>query len=67
MRRGDVQILLVEDDRVDERAIARCFVQLGIVNPVVVARDGIEALAALREGAWAPGVADADLMPDFFV
>jgi len=43
-----VTILLVEDDRVDAMAIKRSFRDLKIANPVVEARNGIEALEWLR-------------------
>ncbi|HEX6997172.1 MAG TPA: response regulator [Gammaproteobacteria bacterium] len=43
-----VTILLVEDDEVDVRALRREFDKLRIANPLVVARDGVEALEKLR-------------------
>jgi len=43
-----VNVLLVEDDEVDAKAILRSFRQSHIANRVERARDGIEALAALR-------------------
>jgi len=43
-----VTILLVEDDSVDATAVKRSFRQLRIANPLVEARNGIEALAHLR-------------------
>ncbi len=43
-----IHILLVEDDDVDVRAMQRSFRRAGIDHPVVVARDGVEALNALR-------------------
>ena len=43
-----VNILLVEDDRVDAMAIKRSFRDLKIANPMVEARNGIEALEYLR-------------------
>jgi len=50
MRQGrrSVTILLVEDDDVDAETVARCLVSAKIVNPLVRARDGIEALEMLR-------------------
>jgi len=43
-----ITILLVEDDDVDVRVVLRAFEKERISNPVVVAHDGIEALARLR-------------------
>ena len=43
-----VNILLVEDDEVDVKAVRRAFRDLKIANPVVEAVDGIEALEILR-------------------
>jgi CheY-like chemotaxis protein len=43
-----VTILMVDDDRVDTIAVRRSFVALNIMNPVVEARNGIEALERLR-------------------
>src|SRR5262245_48554041 len=45
-----VHILLVEDDTVDVMAIQRALLQLKIANPLIVARDGVEALECLRGG-----------------
>jgi CheY-like chemotaxis protein len=38
-----VTILLVEDDEIDVKALKWAFEKLKIANPVVVARDGVEA------------------------
>jgi len=43
-----VTFLLVEDDEIDVRVIKRGFKTLKLANPIVVARDGIEALEILR-------------------
>lgn len=43
-----VHILLVDDDEVDVMAVKRAFRAHKIGNPLLVARDGIEALAMLR-------------------
>lgn len=45
-----LNILLVEDDRVDRMNVRRAFEQAHIVNPMWVAGDGIEALDRLRGG-----------------
>lgn len=44
----EVTILLVEDDEVDARAVKRAFKQRNIGNPIVHARDGVEALEHLK-------------------
>jgi CheY-like chemotaxis protein len=44
-----VTILLVEDDEVDVKALKWAFEKLKVANPLVVARDGVEALELLRE------------------
>ncbi len=41
-------ILLVEDDEVDAMSIKRAFNKMRISNPIVRARDGIEALEVLQ-------------------
>ena len=43
-----VHILLVEDDLVDQKAFLRAMKSQRILNPVVIAEDGIEALDILR-------------------
>jgi len=47
-RDHSVNILVVDDDRVDTLAIRRSFRKLNIRNPIVAAKDGIEALEHLR-------------------
>jgi CheY-like chemotaxis protein len=48
MRSGKtVTILLVEDDEVDVKALRWAFDKLKIANPIVVARDGVEAMEML--------------------
>lgn len=42
-------ILLVEDDDVDAMGVERAFRKLRIGNPVIRARDGVEALEALEQ------------------
>jgi CheY-like chemotaxis protein len=43
-----VTILLVEDDEIDVKALKRAFEKLKIANPLVVARDGVEAWETLQ-------------------
>jgi len=42
-----LNILLVDDDAVDVETVKRAFRRRGVSNPVVVARDGVEALKIL--------------------
>ena len=44
-----VTILLVEDDEVDVKALKWAFDKLKVANPLVIARDGIEAFEMLRD------------------
>ncbi|MFO0748469.1 MAG: response regulator [Myxococcota bacterium] len=47
-------ILLVEDNPHDEHLTVRALEKSGIVNPIVVAHDGVEALDYIfGRGAWA--------------
>ena len=48
MTGNTVSILLVDDDKVDRMAIKRSFRDLKIVNPIIEACNGIEALERLR-------------------
>lgn len=55
MNSNMVNILLVEDDEVDVEAIKRAFRISKIGNPLVIVKDGLEALQALRgEGEFEP-------------
>ncbi|MBS0354789.1 MAG: response regulator [Proteobacteria bacterium] len=45
---AEVNILLIEDDEIDVKAVRRAFRDLKIANPLFQARDGIEALEMLR-------------------
>ena len=47
----DIKILLVEDDDIDVQGIKRAFKKQNITNPVIRARNGLEALEILRSGA----------------
>jgi len=44
-----VTILLVEDDEIDVKALQWAFEKLKIANPLVIARDGVEAWDMLQE------------------
>jgi CheY-like chemotaxis protein len=44
-----VTILLVEDDEVDVKALKWAFEKLKVANPLVIARDGEEALTLLKD------------------
>lgn len=55
-------ILLVEDDPDDEELVRRAFAKNNIRNPIVVARDGVEALDYLFGAGGRPGV-DASPVP----
>lgn len=48
MMKDSVHILLVEDDEVDAMAVKRALHDYRVANPIVVAKDGIEALEHLR-------------------
>lgn len=43
-----VTILLAEDDDIDARVVQRSFQKQAVDHPIVVARDGVEALKVLR-------------------
>ena len=43
-----VHILLVEDDEVDAMAVKRALHEYRVANPIIVAKDGIDALEHLR-------------------
>jgi CheY-like chemotaxis protein len=53
---SEVTILSVDDDKVDTMAIRRAFKELKIANPIVHARNGIEALEHLRGTNGSPGL-----------
>jgi CheY-like chemotaxis protein len=44
-----VTILLVEDDEIDVKALKWAFDKLKIANPLLIARDGVEAWEMLKE------------------
>jgi len=43
-----INLLLVEDDEIDIKSIKRSIKELKLINPLTVARDGIEGLEYLR-------------------
>lgn len=45
-----ITILLVEDDDVDALGVERSFSRRNIANPIVRAKDGLEALEMLKNG-----------------
>ena len=49
--RTQQSILLAEDDEVDAEAVQRAFKELKITNPLVLTKNGEEALAHLRNPA----------------
>ena len=49
-KKQEVTLFLIEDDDVDAMTIERAFSKLGIGNPLVRARDGLEALEMLQQG-----------------
>ncbi len=48
MKTNTVSILLVEDDDIDAEAVERAFDKANIENPLIRAKDGIQALEMLR-------------------
>jgi CheY-like chemotaxis protein len=43
-----VNILVVEDDEIDVKALLKAFQKLKIANPVTIAKDGVEAWEVLQ-------------------
>lgn len=54
-------ILLVEDNPTDEKLTLRAFKKSGVANEIVVARDGVEALARLGPDHELPAIMLLDL------
>lgn len=50
MSNKEVTFLLVEDDQIDIMIFERAFKKLKIANPLVVCKNGVEALNLLRGG-----------------
>ena len=48
MASNEVTVLLVEDDPIDVDAVQRAFRKARIRNPIVTAKDGLDALEMLR-------------------
>jgi len=62
MNKGEsVTILLVEDDDIDAKGIIRSFTKRRIANPIVRAKNGLEALELLNEGLNRPYIILLDL------
>ncbi|MCD8526094.1 MAG: response regulator [Alphaproteobacteria bacterium] len=53
-QKEDVTVLVVEDNDIDVMGIQRAFSRAELSNPVVIARNGVEALDKLRDGASVP-------------
>lgn len=51
MDKREMHILLVDDDEVDVMNVQRAFEKNRLANPIHVASNGLEALAALRNGS----------------
>mgnify|MGYP000436346500 CR=1 FL=1 len=45
---GEITLLVVEDDDIDAEGIKRAFGKLKLTNPLIRAKDGVEALEYLR-------------------
>lgn len=45
---ASISIFIVEDDDIDAKAMERTLAKLHILNPIIRARDGVEALDMLR-------------------
>ena len=57
----DILLLLVDDDDIDAEGIERAFKKNKIANPIMRARDGIEALEMLENSIKQPYVILLDL------
>ncbi|WP_413691479.1 response regulator [Pseudoalteromonas sp. KJ10-2] len=51
---SEVSILLVEDDDIDAKAVERGFKKLKFANPIIRAKNGLDALAILRDTSTLP-------------
>ncbi len=50
-----VEFMIVDDDEVSVMAIKRSMGQLNLINPVIVAKDGLEALKILEDAIGTDG------------
>jgi CheY-like chemotaxis protein len=57
-----IRILLVEDDDGDVKAVERTFLRARIANPILRARDGIEAMEILKGTESQPPLASPYLL-----
>lgn len=48
MSTAPLNVLLIEDDEIDIEAVQRAFKEQKILNPIHVARDGVEGLEMMR-------------------
>ena len=48
MKNSKLQILLIEDDKIDVKTIKRALKELNITNPVEVCENGLEGLNYLN-------------------
>jgi len=62
--RPPLSIILVEDDDADAKAVRRAFGKVRIANPIIRLRDGVEALAFLRNETETPPPPSYVLMVD---
>ena len=52
--RGALNIILVEDDDGDAKAVVRAFQKARVANPIIRVRDGVDALSLLRGETGSP-------------
>ncbi len=52
-----IQLLLVDDDEVDVMAVQRAFRERRLLNPITVAKDGVDALRIMRGAPGQPPMA----------
>lgn len=50
MPHKEITVFLIDDDDVDVMGVKRAFKKAKILNPIVVAKDGVDALEQLRAG-----------------